>query len=109
MRILFTLLLISCITVVKAQIPNTNFENWTITGNAGDSLNDWTTSERTVRNYGGMNNVFKGTDPQEGSFSIHMKNVQVTIGGFITVKGPGVATNGLIAFNAGNFTFTFSI
>lgn len=108
MKYLLTLIFLG-FTVVNAQnIPNASFEDWTNTGNAGDSLHGWMSSERTVRNYGGSNSVFKGTDPYDGAFSIHLKNVQIAPFPGLFIKGPGTATNGLINFNSGTFQFTFT-
>lgn len=98
MRYLFVFLLIGCFSANAQNIPNLNFENWTPTIGFGDSLNEWTTSERTARTYGSSNSVFKGTDAHNDAFSIHMKNVQVSPFPGFNIKGPGVATNGQIEF-----------
>lgn len=107
MRYFFALFLVGCLTANAQTIPNLNFENWTTGGPAGDSLNEWTTSERTARTYGSSNSVFRGTDAHNDAFSIHLKNVQVSPFPGINIKGPGVATNGLIDFTLTN-GFKFS-
>ena len=103
MKYLLTLLLMGTMLFANAQvIPNASFENWT-PYNLGEYPTGWTTSDSIAVSYGGGNSVFKGTDAHDGAFSMHLKSVQITF--IITIKGPGVATNGIILNNNFNFTF----
>jgi hypothetical protein len=107
MKTLLSLLFIAFAASLSAQdIPNASFENWVPYAN-GEYPSSWTTSDSISYNYNGGNNVTKGTDPYDGSFSMHLKSVQIQVGPF-QVTGPGIATNGLINFNSSTFTFEFS-
>jgi hypothetical protein len=107
MKSLLSLLLIffGILTVSAQNIPNASFENW-YNYSLGKYPNSWTTSDSiSVANSGGIS-VFDGTDAYDGTKSLHLKSVQVTI--LIQIKGPGIATNGLISLNQSTFQFVFS-
>lgn len=99
-----TLLIVLFLLVIsfasKAQIPNASFENW-YTYSLGEYPTGWMTSDSVAVALGGTNNVYKGNDPYDGSFSMHLKSVSV---GF--VNGPGVATNGMVKLVGASFVFT---
>ncbi len=88
-------------TGLKAQIPNASFESW-YTYALGEYPTGWTTSDSVAAALGGGNNVFKGNDPSDGNLSMHLKSVNTTFG----IKGPGMATNGLVEFSGGAFVFS---
>jgi hypothetical protein len=98
LRILLCLVLITVAS--KAQIPNASFENW-YTPNTLEYATGWMTSDSLSRALQGGSSAFKGSDPYDGTFSLHLKSVTV---GFTT--GPGVATNGVVGFNGTAFVFS---
>jgi hypothetical protein len=87
-----------------AQISNGSFEQWrpyspgTLIGGVPDG---WTTSDSLSQSYSGGPSAFQGTDPHDGSSSIHLKSTQISLFGLFTLAVPGVATNG---YFTGNFT-----
>jgi len=84
-----------------AQIPNASFENW-YSYSLGEYPTGWTTSDSVSNAYGAGPNVYKGTDPFDGALSMHLKSVNTSFG----IKGPGMATNGLVEFSGGAFVFS---
>src|SRR5262245_48902373 len=98
LRILFLLTVVSIAGF--AQIPNASFENWH-PYSLGEYPDGWMTSDSVAKALGNQNNAYKGTDPFDGSFSLHLKSVSVGI-----AQGPGVATNGNISLAGINFVFS---
>lgn len=96
---LLLILLIAAFSA-QAQIPNASFESW-YAYSLGEYPTGWMTSDSVAVALGGSNNAIKGSDPYEGSFSLHLISVQTAF-----VKGPGVATNGKIVLDGATFKFS---
>jgi hypothetical protein len=98
LRIITLLTLIAFVS--KAQIPNASFETWNPQG-AGEVPAFWMTSDSLSRALGGGASVYKDVDPFDGTYSMHLKSVNTAV----NIKGPGVATNGVISFTGSAFAF----
>ena len=87
------------------NIPNASFENWHAYS-LGEYPDSWSTSDSVSVANGGGTSVFKSAvDPYHGTYSIHLKSVQISFFGF-PVKGPGIATNGQVNLVGSNFQFS---
>jgi hypothetical protein len=106
-KILLLLLIFTGINIANAQtIPNAGFENWHPYAN-GVYPDYWSTDDSiTVNNQGGKS-VYDSSDAFEGSKCMHLRSVQITLFSF-PIKGPGIATNGVISINAIAGTVNFS-
>ena len=83
------------------NITNASFENWH-PYSLGEYPDFWSTSDSIAVALFGGTSVYKGNDSYDGTASLHLKSVLTLIG---NIKGPGVATNGNVAF-AGTFVFS---
>jgi len=95
--ILYTLLAISTLSSVKAQLPNSNFENWTIDAGGKDSLIGWSSSNSVVM--GIVVSLYKeDITPFQGNFSAHLSTAPF---GFIGYSTVGMMVNGNAIFSYG--------
>jgi hypothetical protein len=101
MKNLLSLLTILVFFGANAQVPNLGFENWT-PYSLGEYPTGWTTSDSVAYVLTTTNNVTKGTDPFEGSYSLHMRSVTSGFG----ISGPGIATNGAVNLVGTSFEFS---
>jgi hypothetical protein len=105
---LLLLLIFTGINLSKAQtIPNAGFENWHPYIN-GVYPDNWTTDDSISANNSGGKSVYDSSDAYEGSKCMHLRSVQIILFGSFPVKGPGIATNGVISINAVAGTINFS-
>lgn len=93
--------LLAVFSASAQTIPNASFENWH-PYSLGEYPDSWTSSDSVAVALGGGASVFKGTDPYDGTLSIHMKSVNTSFG----IKGPGVATNGIVSLSGSTFIFS---
>ncbi len=105
------LILLASTSVLFAQgLVNPSFETWTpfvASGGTGEYPTGWTTTDSITKANGGVESAWKGIDFYEGSFSIHLKTVQIIVPPLpVPIKGPGVATNGKINLVGGTFVFS---
>lgn len=94
------LFLLSFASIAFGQtLVNPSFEDWTsfsASGGVGEYPTGWTTTDSTTMASGGVQSVWRGTDPFAGLASLHLKSALIVYSG-INVAGPAVATNGIIA------------
>lgn len=99
------LFFIGFLSTSAQNIPNASFENWHAYS-FGEYPDFWTTSDSVAFANGGGTSVFKSSaDPYDGTFSLHLKSVQITIVIF-QITGPGIATNGQVNLVGNNFEFS---
>lgn len=81
---------------LHAQIPNSNFENWTIADNGTDSLIGWSSSNAIV--ISPVISLYKDDDSYEGDFAANLVTAPFGFAGYSTI---GVLVNGQATFNYG--------
>lgn len=84
---------------IKSQtsIPNSNFENWTISSmNTSDSLIDWSSSNSVV--ISPVISLYKETPAYEGDFSVNLVTAPFGFVGYSTI---GILVNGNALFSYG--------
>ena len=92
--ITYTLIAICTINNVKAQLPNSNFENWTIDAGNKDSLIGWSSSNSVV--FHPVVSLYKeDIAPYQGNSSAHLSTAPFGWVGYSTV---GVMVNGNATF-----------
>ncbi len=94
--------LLTQVSLFSQTIPNGSFESW-YSYALGEYPTGWMTSDSVSAAYGGGNNASKSTAAYDGSYALQLKNTSILSG---AVKGPGVATNGVITSAGLNFTFS---
>ncbi len=97
----FLFVFIGTLTVSAQSIPNSGFENWTLTPGGISNPDYWNTSDSATFLNGGGHSAFSGTDSYEGSLCLHLLSWQISF-----LKGPGYASNGTI--NIVNFVPIYS-
>ncbi len=94
--ILYALFAISTCSSVKAQLPNSNCENWTVAGRT-DSLIGWSSSNSVVL-YPVVSLRKEDVNPYQGSNAIHLSTAPF---GFVQYSTVGVLVNGIGTFSYG--------
>lgn len=88
-----TVLALSPIVNVSAQLPNSNCENWALDANGKDSLVGWSSSNSVVIHP--VVSLYKETQPFQGNYGIHLSTAPFGWVGYSTV---GVLVNGNATF-----------
>ena len=96
------ILLAACtISNVKAQLPNSNFEDWTVANNVTDSLVGWS-STNTVVTPPTISLYNESANPYQGKNAAHIATRPF---GFLNISTVAILVNGQAEFSyAGNIT-----
>lgn len=97
--IIYTFIAMFTINNVKAQLPNSNFEDWALATNVTDSLIGWSSSNSVVTKP--VVSLYKDTKPFQGLFSAHLATTPF---GFVNYSTLGLLVNGSAKFSYGGGT-----
>ncbi len=97
-KLTFTILsfIVSLTLYCQTQIPNSNFEDWSIAENGSDSLIGWSSSN-TVTIYP-VKSLYKETDSYEGKYAANLDTAPF---GFVGYTTQGILVNGQAIFSYG--------
>lgn len=93
---LLTCLLLGAGAMAQSQLPNANFENWSVDADGHDSLNNWSSSNKVVMYP--VVSLRKTTDHYQGAYAAKVSTVPF---GFVQYSTLGILVNGDAEFTYG--------